>query len=180
MKRYSLLIVLAIALAACASGAAPSSTTITSPVNVPQPTVSSTNATSPLAPPEPMDVASATPEGRVAVFPNTIIVYQREGGFAGKTGQWTFYFTGRIVAGDGTEWQVPADQAKPLFDLAEAPDYWKLNERYPAKGTCNDCYTHTLTVYQKGETKTVIFVEGTDLPTNLQQMLDEINQLISR
>ena len=180
MKRYSLLIVLVIVLAACASSATPASTTITSPVNAPPLTVSSTNATSPLAPPEPAGVTPVAPDGRAAVFPNTIIVYQREGGFTGKSEKWTIYPTGRIVTGDGTEWQVPDDQVKPLFDLAESPDYWKLNERYPAKGTCNDCYTHTLTVYQKGETKTVTFVEGADLPTHLQQMLDEINQLISR
>jgi hypothetical protein len=123
-------------------------------------------------------VTPTATEGRVAVFPNTIIVYQREGGFAGRSEKWTFYPTGRIVAGDGTEWQVPAEQVKPLFDLAESPDFWNLNDSYPANA-CADCYVHTLTVYQKGETKTVTFVEDGDLPATLQQTLDEINKLIA-
>ena len=179
MKRYSLLIVLAIALAACASRTSPASTPFTSPVNAPLATVPATTAASPLASPE-SAVATPTTDGRAAVFPDTIIVYQREGGIAGKSEKWTFYHTGRVVTGDGTEWQVPADQVKPLFDLAESPDYWKLKDDYPAEGTCADCYQHSLTVFQKGETKTVTFVEGAGLPTNLQQMLSEINQLITR
>ncbi len=180
MKRYSLLMVLVIALAACAGAASPSSTPPTSPVNAPPSTTSSTTATSPLVPLEPAGVTPVTTDGRAAVFPNTIIVYQREGGIAGKSEKWTIYQTGRIVTGDGTEWQVPADQVKPLFDLVESPDFGKLKDSYPAAGACDDCYTHTLTVYHEGERQTVTFVEGSDLPVDLQQLLGELNRSVSR
>jgi hypothetical protein len=167
-------IFMAIALAACAGAVSPSSTPPASPLATP----AVSPVTTPIAPPEPSAVASTTTDGRAAVFSNTIIVYQREGGIAGLSNKWTFYHTGRIVAGDGTEWQVPAEQVKPLFDLAESPDFWNLNDYYSA-GVCADCYVHTLTVYQNGEVKTVTFVEGADLPDTLQQMLNEINKLIS-
>lgn len=179
MKRSGLLIIVAIALAACAGAASPSSAPPTSTVKPPEPTVA---PVTPLAPGATAKSAIATPTAtadRAAVFPNTIIVYQREGGIVGGSKKWTFYRTGRILAGDGTAWQVPADQAKALFDLAEAPDYWNLSDNY-AMAACADCYTHTLTVFQKGETKKVTFVEGAGLPANLQQMLDEINKLVTR
>ncbi len=178
MKRSGLLIIVVIALAACAGAASPSSAPPTSTMKAPEPTVA---AATPVAPgataPSPIVTPTAT-DGRAAVFPNTIIVYQREGGLVGGSKKWTFYRTGRILTGDGAEWQVPADQIKPLFDLAEAPDYRNLSDSYPA-AACADCYTHTLTVFQKGETKQVTFVEGNDLPANLRQMLDVINQLIA-
>jgi hypothetical protein len=124
--------------------------------------------------------STAAPAGRTAVFPNTIIVYQREGGIVGRSEKWTIYPTGRIVAGDGTEWKIPADQVKPLFDLVESPGFGTLNDKYPATGACADCYVHTLTVYGQGEPKTVTFVEGGGLPAHLQQMLNEINKAITR
>jgi len=183
MKRYGLLIVLAMALAACASGApsagpAPSAPP-TSTVNAP-PTVLPATPTAPIAPPEPAGVTPTATDGRAAVFPNTIIVYQREGGLAGDSKQWTFYHTGRIVAGDGTEWQTSADQVKLLFSLAEAPAYWKLNDSYPVASTCADCIVHILTVYQGGKIKKTTITEGAILPEDLQQMLNEVDGLITR
>jgi hypothetical protein len=175
MKHYGLLIIAAIALAACAGAASPASTPPASPLTTP----AVSPVTTPTASPEPAAVSPTATDGRTAVFPNTIIVYQREGGIAGLSNEWTFYHTGRIVTGAGAEWQVPADQVEPLFDLAESSDFWNLNDNY-STATCADCYVHTLTVYQNGEVKTVTFDEGADLPDTLQQMLDEINKLIAR
>jgi hypothetical protein len=157
MKRYCILTVVAIALAACAGTTAPSTSPLASPVATP--TVA----------PDP-----------IPGFPNTSIVYRREGGFVGKSDEWTIYPTGRIVAGNGTEWQVPAEQVAPLFELVEAPGFGDLNEKYAPAGTCNDCYTHTLTVYGQGEPQSVTFVDGADWPAQLQQALAEINKSIAR
>ncbi len=179
MKRSGLLILVVIALAACTGAAFPASAPPTSTVKAPEPTVAPVTPIAPGATAQTAIVTPAATDERAAVFPNTIIVYQREGGIVGESKKWTFYRTGRILTGDGIAWQVPADQAKPLFDLAEAPDYWNLRDSYSLVA-CADCYTHTLTVFQKGETKKVTFVEGASLPADLQQMLDEINQLIAR
>lgn len=121
------------------------------------------------------------PDDRRAVFPNTIIVYQREGGlFPGSPQQWTIYHTGRIVAADGTEWQVPATEVRLLFDSVEASDFWGLEDNYAPAGECLDCLVHTLTVYREGEIKEITIVQGLlDLPESLGQVLDEIYSLIS-
>lgn len=183
MKRYCLLIVVTIALAACASAVPPTSTPIpsvmtpaVSPVEIPAVSPVAT----PVAPPELSGVAPTATSDRVATFPNTIIVYQREGGITGKAEKWTIYPTGRIVAGDGTEWQVPAEQVAPLFTLVESSGFKSLNAKYPVTSVCADCYVHTLTVYGQAEPQTVTFVDGADLPAHLQQVLSEIDKAIVR
>lgn len=180
MKHCGLLIILVIALAACASAAPPSSAPPTSTVKAPPPTVPPTTPTAPIVSPEPSGVSPTATDGRAAVFPNTIIVYQRQVGPTGDSKQWTFYHTGRIVAGDGTEWLTSADQVKLLFSLAEAPAYWNLTDSYPAAGTCADCIVHILTVYQGGKIKKTTITQGAILPADLQQMLNEVDTLITR
>jgi len=160
MKRCSLLIIVAIALAACAGAASPSITPPVSPVMTP--------ANSPVATPL-----------AVAGFSETSIVYQRAGGFAGTSDKWTIYPTGRIAAGDGTAWQVPPEKVAPLFKLVESPAFKELNAKYAPAGTCNDCYTHTLTVFGPGEPQRVTFVDGADLPPAIQQVLPELNAAIA-
>jgi hypothetical protein len=180
MRRYSLLIIVVIALAACAGATTVPNTQPASPVMTPASSPVLSPVATPIAPSDQSGAAPTATSGRVAVFPETIIVYQREGGFAGTSDKWTIYPTGRIMGGDGTEWQVPPEQVAPLFKLVEAPGFASLNEKHAPAGTCNDCYTHTLTVYGQGEPQTVTFVEGAELPAPLQQMLGEINTSITR
>jgi hypothetical protein len=184
MKRCSLLIIVAIALAACA-GAAPGPNTrpvspVMSPAVSPVEIPAQSSVATPVPPPDQSGTSPTSISGRVAVFPETIIVYQRDGGLAGMSGKWSIYQTGRIVAGDGTEWQVPAEQVAPLFKLVEAPGFASLNEKYAPAGACNDCYTHTLSVYGPGEPQSVTFVDGADLPPYLQQLMPELNKAIAR
>jgi hypothetical protein len=172
MKRWPLIILTIFTLAACAGAAQPVASPLASPVMTPAVPAAAT----PIAPTEP---ARPTPTtgGRVAVFPEPIIVYQREGGFAGTSDKWTIYQTGRIVAGDGTEWQVPAEQVASLFKLVESPAFGELNEKYAPIGTCNDCFTYTLTVYGPDQPQTVIFIDGADFPPLGQQLLAQLNSI---
>lgn len=155
MKRFWILIFVGVALAACAKAVGPSTSPLVSPLV--------TSAPSPVA----------------TVLPEIFIVYQREGGFAGTSDKWTIYPTGHIVAGDGTEWQVPAEQVAPLFELVESPAFGKLDEKYVPAGTCNDCYTYKLTVYGPGEPQSVTFVDGADIPPIVQQVLSELNTSVA-
>lgn len=167
MKRCSLLLIITVVLAACAGTTTPAASPLASPV------------VTPAAPPE-QSGATATPtSGRVAVFPETIIVYQRTGGFVGTSDQWTIYPTGRIVAGDGAEWQVSPEQVAPLFKLVESAEFDALNENYAPAGACDDCYTYTVTVYGQGEPQTVTFLDGGDWPAALQQLLPLLNTAVA-
>lgn len=139
--------------------------------------------------PEPAATAAATDTvtaaatqtgGREAVFPNTIIVYQREGRFPDSPQKWTFYRGGRIVAGDGSEWQVPVESVAPLFEAVEAPAFQNLAGKYAPAGECLDCPVHTLTVYYQGKIKEVTVVRETpDVPEALRLVLDTIDSVLS-
>ncbi len=180
MKRFYVLALAAIVLAACAPSAPVGSPPAAQPTSNLSPLSLLPSPTAPSAPTEPVVTIPAGPTGRATVSPDATIVYQLEGGIAGGSKQWTFYPTGRIVAWNGIEWQVPSDQVKTLFDLAESPAYWNLNDIYPTGVGCNDCYVPSLTVFRKGEVKKVTFSAEGKLPAVLQQMLDEINKLITR
>jgi hypothetical protein len=146
-----------------------------------------TSPTSPIATPSGEAIAADTepevgsvPEldGRRAVFPNTIIVYQKEGPDGRQ--QWTIYHTGRIVAGSGAEWQVQAGQVAALFDWVESPDFWELDNEYAPNGECIDCLKQIVTVYYQGEIKEITVIDpSVELPQHLRNVLDALDRLSS-
>ena len=179
MKRHGVLLLIVSTLAACTTAAPPISPLrpqAVSPIATPiaTPTATPTATTEAALP-------AATPsDGRAAVYPNTIIVYQREGGFAGTSDKWTIYPTGRIVAADGAAWQVPAEQVEPLFASVQSSAFASLATAKPATKPCADCYTHTVTVFGPGAPQTVTFTDGTHLPAPLPQILAEVNRFVTR
>jgi hypothetical protein len=187
MMRF-LILILVTTLAACGSAAAPEEPNIASPepptptappsveMASPPPTPTSPSASSPLSPlPAPTIPGGETAEtgGRVAEFPNTIVVYQRD------SQKWTIYVGGRIVGGDGSAWTVPAEEVKPLFGAVEADAFWELEEGYGAAEECPDCPLQRLTVYREGQIKEITVIEGAaGLPPILDQTLDTLERLI--
>lgn len=124
---------------------------------------------------------SATdPGGRQAVFPNTIVVYRREGRFPNSPQKWTIYHTGRIVAGDGSELQASEQEVGRLFEILESSDFWNLADEYAPDGECVDCTVHTLTVYYRGEIKEIRVIRETPgLPEKLELVLGQVDCAIS-
>lgn len=168
-------------LVACQSAALPSPTSQPTALPTQEAATGSTGTVINTPAPQPADAATvAAPGGRSAVFPKTIVVYQREGGSASGLQQWTFYQTGRILAVDGTERQIPAERAQLLFSLAEAPDYWELKDAYAPTGECSGCLAHTITVYREGKIKKITVTQGADLPENLIRLLGEIQRPLAR
>ncbi len=171
-------------LVACSPAAIPQETLPASQqaTGIPSPIDQPTESSSPIATPPPESSVSdgdAEPGGRQAVFPNTIIVYQWTGRSPGSPEKWTIYHTGRIVAGDGTEWQVTTRQVKELFDSVEAADFWELDDAYTPAEECADCPVETLTVFLDGEIKEIVVTEGAlDLPELLNRALDGIDKLV--
>lgn len=119
------------------------------------------------------------PEGRVAVFPNTIVVYREEGPAEASTRQWTIYHTGRVLASDGKETQAYADGVDAFFETVESQAFWALTDSYGPPGGCPDCLVRTITVYHKGQIKDIrILDDPGDLPKLLAQALEEAIRLI--
>jgi len=111
-----------------------------------------------------------------------IIAYERNGGPTCLDELYAIYPDGRIVGDDGTktiEAQVaPADVGKLLSGIADRG--WFTDEMYDTWHTpCGQCYGYYLTVYYKGQEKTVKAVDGgTDAPADYWQVVSLINGVI--
>jgi ABC-type glucose/galactose transport system permease subunit len=111
-----------------------------------------------------------------------IIVYERNGGPTCLDELYAIYPGGRIVGDDGTktiEAQVTtADVGKLLSGIADRG--WFTDEMYDTWHTpCGQCYGYHLTVYYKGQEKTVKAVDGgTDAPADYWQVVSLINGVI--
>jgi hypothetical protein len=113
-----------------------------------------------------------------------IIAYERNGGPECIDELYAVYPDGLIVGDNGatkTEKQAtPAEVSKLLADIAGRG--WFTEEMYNTWHTpCGQCYGYYLTVYYKGEVKTVKAVDGgTDAPADYWQVVSIINGIIPK
>jgi len=111
-----------------------------------------------------------------------IIAYERNGGPNCIDELYAVYPDGRIVGDDGTnrvEKQVTSTGVEKLLsDITEKG--WFTDEMYDTWHTpCGQCYGYYLTVYYKGQEKTVKAVDGgTDAPADYWQVVSIINGVI--
>jgi simple sugar transport system permease protein len=111
-----------------------------------------------------------------------IITYERNGGPNCVDELYAIYPSGRIVGDDGTnkiEKQATAADVETLVSGIVARR-WFTDEMYDTWHTpCGQCYGYYLTVYYKGETKTIKAVDGgTDAPADYWQVVALINGVI--
>lgn len=111
-----------------------------------------------------------------------VLVYERNGGPTCLDELYSIYPDGRIVGDNGAEkiekQASPADVEKLLTGISELG--WFTDEMYDTWHTrCGQCYGYYLTVYYKGQEKTVKAVDGgTDAPANYWQAVSAINGVI--
>ena len=116
--------------------------------------------------------------GRVAAFPQTILVYVQEGAFPGSPVQWTFYPTGYVLASSGETWMLDPLQVAPLFTLVESEAFWSLADLYGAPEACQDCLVQALNVYMDGQIKGIqVYPGAAQLPPELQSALDLLDDI---
>jgi simple sugar transport system permease protein len=113
-----------------------------------------------------------------------VIAYERNGGPGCIDELYAIYPDGRIVGDDGAstiEKQVTsADVAQLLSDISEKG--WFTDEMYDTWHTpCGQCFAYHLTVYYKGETKSIQAVDGgTDAPANYWLVVSLLNGVIPK
>ena len=113
-----------------------------------------------------------------------IIVYERNGGGSCIDELFSIDPVGRIVGDNGAtqiEKQITPAEVEQLVAAIEAKG-WFTDEMYSTSHVpCGQCYTYFLTVYSKGEEKTVKAVDGgTDAPADYWQVVSAINGVIPK
>lgn len=103
-----------------------------------------------------------------------VIVYTREGGFAGVVETWTIHEDGRITTPTGDEETRPAAAAQSLFATFESSGFYALEEEYLPEDPCCDRFTYTLEATDSGREHRVVTMDGvSDAPDVLMSMISE-------
>lgn len=120
------------------------------------------------------------PSGKLgAALGEEVIIYERSGGLAGVSEQWSIYPDGRIVAGDGREWQVEPEQVEQLIDDIEALGFFDMSGRYMPRDPCCDRFTYSLVVRSDDKVNRVTTMDvAPDVPANLWEVLGAVRSFI--
>ena len=111
-----------------------------------------------------------------------VIVFQRSGGFAGKTEQWSFYAYGKITKDTGEELSVDPAQVTALLEAIQAAGFFgmKASSGIGKFSNCKDCYTYQLTVNSTEKANTITVQQGAkDVPEAFWTLINQINSLIA-
>ena len=108
----------------------------------------------------------------------TVIIYQKTGGFAGVSEQWTFLADGRIVDAEGVERQAAVEAIETLLTTIEAGGFFEMKASYIPRNTCCDRFTYRLTVRSGGKEHTVATLDAApDTPPALWEILDGVQEM---
>jgi len=111
-----------------------------------------------------------------------MIVFQRSGGFAGITEQWSIYAYGKITKDTGEELSVDPAQVTALLEAIQAAGFFdmKASSGIGKLSNCKDCYTYQLTVNSAEKANTITVQQGAkDIPETFWNVIKQINDLIA-
>ncbi|MBS1253324.1 MAG: hypothetical protein MAG451_02373 [Anaerolineales bacterium] len=107
------------------------------------------------------------------------IVYERSGGLAGVSEQWTVYLDGRIVAGDSRVWRIAPEKVEQLLADIQTLGFFEMRGQYMSRDTCCDRFTYRIAVRSGDKANTVTTIDtAPDAPAALWETLDAIQGLI--
>jgi hypothetical protein len=111
------------------------------------------------------------------------IVFQRSGGFAGVSEQWSIYASGKIINQNGEELSVEPAKVTALLEAIQTAGFYDLKASSSIGGisNCKDCFTYQLTVNGGEKANTLSFQEGSkDIPDAFWNIIQQINELVAK
>jgi hypothetical protein len=105
----------------------------------------------------PTPAATPTPGSRSS---GAVISFDRSGGIAGISEQWTIYIDGRVIGPAEEEARIPADEVSQLLAEIEAAGFFEWPPRPRSFQTCADCFTYSITVEYQGKANQITLVDG--------------------
>lgn len=111
-----------------------------------------------------------------------VVVYERSGGLAGVSEQWSIYAGGKIVKKNGETITVDAAKVTDLLDAIDAAGFYdiKFSSSIGGLNSCKDCFSYTLTVTSNGQKNTITTFDGAKgLPDSFWAILKQVNDLVN-
>ena len=114
---------------------------------------------------------------------NMVIIYERDGGFAGTHDEWRFYADGHVEAKsekDTARAWLPDGAVDNATQRIVANGFLDLSDEYMPDTRCCDRFTYRLTVIHDGTPKSVTTMDGAEQPPALAEALAVVQDLIRR
>ncbi len=108
-----------------------------------------------------------------------VIIYQREGGFAGLAEQWTIHPGGSISAPREQELEGDEDETTTVFTLAASEETEKLEASYVPDDNCCDKFIYTITIQTGDEEQIIETSDDVQQPQHLTDLMTAIDNLIA-
>lgn len=138
-------------------------------------------ADSPLAmSPLPVTITHTEERGQAG---DIVIIYERDGGFAGTHHVWRFYADGHVEAQsekETTRARLPDEVLDNAAQRIVANGFLDLSDEYVPDNRCCDRFTYRLTVIRDGTPKSVTTMDGAVQPPALAEALVVVQDLIRR
>lgn len=109
-----------------------------------------------------------------------VIVYQKEGGFAGQSQEWEIFPDGRINAPGGAELTAEQQDTTDVFTAAASDKIQNLADSYVPEDNCCDKFVYTIVIKTGNDEKSIETSDDVEQPPELTDFLSEIDQLITR
>jgi hypothetical protein len=126
--------------------------------------------------------AKAKDEAKADAEP--VIVFQRSGGLAGVSEQWSIYANGKIITQNGAELSVEPAKVTALLTAIQTAGFYELKTSTgigAGLSSCKDCFTYSLTVNGGEKPNTLTFQEGSkEIPDSILNIIQQINDLVAK
>ncbi len=109
---------------------------------------------------------------------DTIIIYGREGGFAGINQEWVIHLDGTIDAPGDTELTVPQGDVQELVQKGVEADFAALANETAKTEICCDRMTYTLTVISGDDEWRLITTDSADQSKEVTELFIMVQSLI--
>ncbi len=130
-------------------------------------------------------LAACTPGGGDAadgrqdnIAVGTVIIYAREGGFAGISQEWVIHLDGTIDAPGDQEMSVPSEDVQDIIIKGQESDFAALAAETANTDVCCDRMTYTLTVVSGDNEWRLITTDSADAPKEVTELFIMVQSLI--
>ena len=128
-------------------------------------------------------LAACTPQNgpaqEMSVDVDTVIVYEREGGFTGISQEWVIHLDGTIDAPGDQQLAVPAEDVLEVVEKGAASDFTALAAETADTETCCDQMTYTLTVVSGDDEWRLITTDTADQSKEVTELFIMVQALIA-
>lgn len=110
---------------------------------------------------------------------DAIIIYEREGGFAGMSQEWVIHLDGTIDAPGEQQLTVPPEEVMALVETSIDSEIESLAPDAATPDACCDQFTYTLTFVAGDQEWSLIMTDTSEQPPEVSELFSMTEELIA-